>query len=177
MTTAARLFRDHHLTVFRYLRRVVGDTARAEDLTQETFARVARAEGRYRDEGAEVAWLFRIARNVWKNELRSGSRRVKEESLDSAIEPGRNSAAEARVVLDDAIAGLPDHDREAFLLREVVGLGYAEIAEVIGGSRDGIRNRIYRARKALRSALASDSTIAPTTRNPAPGNAREEVSR
>jgi RNA polymerase sigma-70 factor (ECF subfamily) len=58
-------------------------------------------------------------------------------------------------ILDEALSRLPEEDREAFLMREVGGLGYREIAEASGASPDAARMRIYRARLALRQALAA----------------------
>lgn len=144
------IFERHHLGVFRYLRRIVGSAADAEDLTQETFLRVMRGLSRYRPEGREAAWVFEIARNLALNRRRDAARRPESDSTLPEIA----DHAPPPVELQQALAALPDLDRDCFLLRESGGLGYAEIAATCGITEDAVRSRIHRARTALRAALA-----------------------
>lgn len=149
----ARLFDRHHLAVFRFLRRMTGSASAAEDLTQEVFLRVVRGAERYEDRTREISWVFRIARNVLVDRHRTQARAPE----PIAIEDGGPYAIPAvqalGIALDEALARLPGEDREAFLMREVGGLGYADISEATGATPDAVRMRIYRARLALRAAL------------------------
>jgi len=153
-TSAAEdLFERHHLVVFRFLRRMTGNTGVAEDLTQEVFLRVVRGLADYRDRTRERSWIFRIARNVLVDRHRESERSPLHVPLDEAFAAMLPAAQGLTVTLEQALAGLSEDDRQAFLLREVGGLGYTEIAAVTGGTRDAARMRIYRARLALREAL------------------------
>ena len=146
----AELFERHHLVVYRYLLRMTGRGDVAEDLTQEVFVRVVRGADGYDERGQERAWLFSIARNL----LIDFQRKRRREPVD-AVEDMVNGDSDPDVSLDikRAIATLPETDREAFLLRVVVGLGHDEIAALVGATPASVRCRIYRARVALKAML------------------------
>jgi RNA polymerase sigma-70 factor (ECF subfamily) len=167
--TAEHLFERHHLIIFRFLRRMTGSAALAEDLTQEVFLRVVKGLEGYRDHSRERSWTFRIARNVLVDRYRDSQRSPSPLPLKDAFAASVPASQGLKVVLDQALADLPDDDREAFLLREVGGLGYEEIADTMGGTRDAARMRIYRARVALREALSPS--------RPAHGHVVTEVSK
>jgi RNA polymerase sigma-70 factor (ECF subfamily) len=149
----ARLFDRHHLAVFRFLRRMTGNLSVAEDLTQEVFLRVVRGLEAYDERSREVSWIFRIARNVLVDRHRARERAPRDASMQDAAVVSRPATQVLTAILDDALAQHPEDDREAFLMREVGGLGYREIAEASGATPDAARMRIYRARLALREAL------------------------
>ena len=150
---AAAIFDRHHLAVFRFLRRMTGRASVAEDLTQEVFLRVVRGAATYEERERELSWVFRIARHVLVDRHRAETRAP----AAIAIEDGGPFAVPALqpvgFAIDEALVRLPDAEREAFLLREVAGLGYAEIAGITGATPDAARMRIHRARIALRAAL------------------------
>lgn len=153
--TARKQFENHHLSVFRFLRRMTGSVDEAEDLLQETFLRVARAQQRYREQGNERAWLFRIARNVLLNRRRDRGRRPREHEGTESLQRGPQVLE--RLGLQEALEKLDVGLREAFLLREVGGLGYMEIAAACDTTPDAVRNRIFRARMELRRVLSKSS--------------------
>jgi RNA polymerase sigma-70 factor, ECF subfamily len=150
--TAKSLFEGYSGTVFRYLLRMTGDRAIAEELTQDVFLRIVRAVALYEHRGRERSWVFGIARNVLLNHRRGVGRRPGHKALD---EEGSAVAGTAtlRVAVGQALERLPEQDREVFLLRELGGLDYAEIAELCRISRDAVRSRIYRARLTLKESL------------------------
>src|SRR5262249_15850355 len=137
------------------LRRRVGSTADAEDLCQEVFLRAHRALPRFEPTGRDAAWIFRITRNVLLNFKRDDARSLhptesaEPDSVPSYLHP----ESDRSIDLGRALGDLPEHEADAFLLRESGGLGYDEIAAVTGASPDAVRNRIFRARTALRAAL------------------------
>ena len=92
------------------------------------------------------------------NERRDQARKI--DSRTDPVPPAPEDRVEPglRLDLQSALAGLPALDRDAFLLREVGGLGYAEIAKACEISPDSVRSRIYRARLALRSTLGTGRT-------------------
>jgi RNA polymerase sigma-70 factor (ECF subfamily) len=149
----AGVFERHHLAVFRFLRRMTGSASAAEDLTQEVFLRVIRGAERYEERAREVSWVFRIARNVLVDRHRAQARAPERVAIQDGGPYPIPAMQPLGIALDEAVARLPQEDREAFLLREVGGLGYAEISEATGATHDAVRMRIYRARLALRAAL------------------------
>ena len=151
---AARdLYLRNRLAIFRFLRNATGSREVAEDLTQEVFVRALRGLDRYEEREREAAWLFRIGRRLLLDHRRTERRRptlVVGETIPAPVVPAES---EQSLVLSQALAALAEHEREAFLLRELGGLGYEEIASIVGASADAVRNRICRARRALRDAL------------------------
>ncbi len=161
----------HQRRVLGQLRAMLGPVGRGalvEDLAQETFLRAFRALPRFRGDGrASLAtWLVTIATRVALNELRR--RPPQTECLDTVAESGRTSdavrASEATVVerhasaqaIERAIADLPPAFRGAFLLRELHGLDYGEIASVLEIDVGTVKSRLSRARAKLRQALAEE---------------------
>lgn len=162
---AAAMFERHHLAVYRFLRRTTGDGSAAEDLTQEVFLRIVRGLDRYDDRLRERAWVFRIARNVLLDRHRRAQRTPPHLPLAAGPEVSVDAGQMAAAALRQALAGIPDEEREAFLLREVAGLGYEEIGAVVEATPDAVRMRIYRARAGLRAVLGgSAGTVASARR-------------
>jgi RNA polymerase sigma-70 factor, ECF subfamily len=149
---AEALYRANRDGLFRYFCRAVGHAETARDLTQDVFLRVSRAVIPAAAEGAVRGWLFRIARNLALDHHRSGQRRPPHEMLtDSAA---RSASQETSAAVNQALASLDDFDRDVFLMREVAGLGYDDIAEACGLTPDAVRSRIHRARLQLRDQLS-----------------------
>ena len=152
-------------TIYRY----VGDRARAEDLAQEVFLRVYVHRKRYRAGGKFSAWLFTIAVNLAKNEIRSRVRHRTTTSLEHLQEVSgdvelalvdRNrrpdrwaEQAELQEAVSEAVQELPGPYREAVVLRDLDGLSYEEIAEILGVPGGTVRSRINRARHLLKKKL------------------------
>lgn len=147
--TTAGMFERHHLAIYRYLFRMLGSRDRAEEMTQDVFVRVLKGASRYEDRAQERAWLFRIARNLRLDELR----RVRRTPAIQDEEPLQPPQQALRASLRQALAMLPDDEREAFVLAEVVGLSYSEIADACSTTPAAVRSRIYRARMQLRAVL------------------------
>ena len=140
--------------MFRYLCRLVGHPEAARDLTQEVFLRVTRAGLPETDASGERAWVFRIARNLGLNFLRDGARRPSMPMPVHFVEPSSAPTQELSLVLTEALAALADIDRDVFLMREVGGLSYDEIASACDLTTTAVRSRLHRARQQLREALA-----------------------
>lgn len=149
MADADLLFAAHQDGVFRYLCRIVSP-ADARELTQEVFLRVARGPVPEADPGARRAWVFRIARNLALNHVRdTGRRGARVELPDVAVAPTQ----EAGAALREALQRLAPMDRDVFLMREVGGLSYDEIALACELTADAVRSRLHRTRQHLREAL------------------------
>lgn len=153
MVDPERLFAEHHQRLFRYFCRAVGSVEAARDLTQDVFVRVSRAQVPSGTEVAVKAWLFRIARNLALDHHRHDRRHPAPALLTT--EPSRAPSQVVSLAVNEALASLPEVDRDVFLMREVAGLSYEEIAGACELSPDAIRSRIHRARLHLRRQLAA----------------------
>jgi len=143
------LFTAHRDAVYRYLCRVVGQQD-APDLTQDVFLRVARSPVPATSTDGERAWVFRIARNLALNHRRDSGRRPTTVDL---VDVSRPAPQETSAAMQEALEQLTALDRDVFLLREVAGLSYDEIAVSCEITADGVRSRLHRARQQLRRVL------------------------
>jgi RNA polymerase sigma-70 factor (ECF subfamily) len=157
--------------LLRFLERMVRDQAVAEELVQETFLRVYRARARYAPDAKFSTWLYTIASNVARNELRRPFRRAPHDSTDIEREDGRplELAAEESPVdeivnarregaeVEAALQRLPERQRAALWLAAVEGLPYAEVAQALETSEASVKALVHRARVALVNQLANAS--------------------
>jgi RNA polymerase sigma-70 factor (ECF subfamily) len=136
------------------------EPASADDLTQEVYLRAIPALASFRADASARTWLLAIARNTCMDELRRRTRgralvdrlRRRAETSPSSL-PDRSGA----VAIEDAVSGLDPDRRDAFVLTQVLGLSYAETAEVCGCEVGTVRSRVARARGQLIEALAADA--------------------
>ena len=145
--------------VFSGLRQLTGDHQRAEDLTQEAFIRAYRAMRTYPAERIRTmrlrGWVWTIALNLVRNDIRSESRRPTPTRLEEAgylpEEPPDSETWRRRWTL------LPVAQRRAVILRHVAGLSYQEISEATGRSASTVRSDVRRGLARLRSIIAQES--------------------
>jgi RNA polymerase sigma-70 factor (ECF subfamily) len=146
------LFVANQPRLFRYFLRAVGQIETARDLTQDVFLRVSRTAVPQAPDGEVRAWLFRIARNLALDHYRKHGRQLAPVAITA--EGSRPPSQEIDAAVHEALAALPDLDRDVFLMREMAGLGYDEIARACELTPDAVRSRIHRARLQLRERLA-----------------------
>lgn len=153
-TLVADLFDRHHLAVYRYFRRMTGQHELAQDLTQDAFFRVVRGLAGGTQVRNETAFLFQIAHHVLVDHWRKTAAMPPIDGLVDviSIDPPQRAA----LTLQEALVTLSERDRETFVLREVDGLSYAEIAAVHESTLESVRSRLRRARARLRQALGAD---------------------
>jgi RNA polymerase sigma-70 factor (ECF subfamily) len=171
VTTAESLFTEYHDRLLRYVSRAAGEREAARDLTQEVFLRVSRAAIPTAPDHQLAGWLFKIARNVVLDHHRQRQRRP-ETNLESAPETTKDAQQEMVLALKQALATLPDLDRDVFLLREVGGLSREEIATACELTPDAVRSRIHRTRLELRAVLAAPITALRQEHIRPPGKTR-----
>jgi RNA polymerase sigma-70 factor (ECF subfamily) len=157
------LMRRHRGPIVNYVNRLIGDRDRSEDLAQEVFLRVYRHAGTYRVTARFTTWLYTIASNLGKNELRNRARRRNVSVEDAPRELQQEDyhlgtredlLAPDRVAdLNDrqrkvraAISSLPDHFRMMLVLRDIEGFAYEEIASMLDLPLGTVKSRINRAR-------------------------------
>ncbi len=149
------LYSRHSRRIFTYILRILGDEFQAEDVYQETFARLYSSAREKRTVHNVTSYLFRIARNLCLNEKRKkDNQNVTFEEFRFAVRDENYESTELLRLVNMALEMLQEEYREAFVLREHVGLSYNEIAEVVGTTMPVIRTRIYRAKQKIRAILA-----------------------
>ena len=126
----------------------LGDAGSADDLTQEVYARAIAALPRFRGDASARTWLLSIARNVAADAVRANRRRRRAAERLVADVPVVPDPASADA-LERLVSGLDDDRRTAFVLTQVIGLTYAEAAEVCDVPVGTIRSRVARARDVL----------------------------
>ena len=150
------LVRRYQLPIYRVCLNILGDTHAAQDAAQDTFFTAWRAIGRYRGDAKLSTWLYRIATNRCLKELKRRERPTDPlpDLPSTAGTPEEHYEAVAHVAdVAGALARLPADQRVAMLLRDVEGLAYGDIAEVLGVSMTVVKSRIYRARLQLARRL------------------------
>jgi RNA polymerase sigma-70 factor (ECF subfamily) len=141
--------------VRRFVGGLLGDRDAAEDVTQNTFLKLLTRLDRYvPGEAPFEAWLLRVARNAAHDELRRrrASMATQLTDCDGAVEP---EGMFRTGILVDAIATLPQAQRQALVLRHVIGLSPHEIAHRLERSERAVNNLTHRARETLRDSLAA----------------------
>jgi RNA polymerase sigma-70 factor, ECF subfamily len=161
-----RLYALHSRRVYSLCLRMVGNTAEAEDLTQESFLQLFRKIATFRGESAFSTWLHRLAVNVVLMKLRKKS--GKETSLEQVTEPDEESGAPRRdfgepdvrlsgsidrVNLQRAVEQLPPGYKAVFVLHDIQGYEHNEIAEIMGCSIGNSKSQLHKARMRLRDLL------------------------
>jgi len=163
------LVEKYQRRLLRLVQRMVRDAAEAEDVTQEAFVKAYRALPNFRGESAFYTWLYRIGVNTAKNWLVANNRRM---LTVSEITDADSEGIEDSVLLRDeetpdrvlmsrqigatvnaAMEALPPDLRTALSLREIDGLSYEEIAQVMDCPIGTVRSRIFRAREAVAARL------------------------
>ena len=161
----AQLYSLHKKRIYSLCMRMVGNTAEAEDLTQETFLQLHRKISTFRGDSAFSTWLHRLAINVVLMNLRKKGLSLI--SMDEAMEPapegspGRGfgaldltlSGSVDRLALERAVGDLPAGYRLAFVLHDIEGYDHHEIASMLDCSIGNVKSQLHKARLKLRDAL------------------------
>jgi len=166
----AALFEAHKRRVYSLCLRMTGNTAEAEDLTQEAFLQLFRKISTFRGESAFSTWLHRLAVNVVLMHLRKkGLQQISLDEVDtSQDEPVKRDygsddrrliGSVDRIGLQKAIADLPPGYRAVFVLHDVEGYEHNEIAEIMKCSVGNSKSQLHKARMKLRERLRQDRGV------------------
>jgi RNA polymerase sigma-70 factor (ECF subfamily) len=150
----------HESRVVNLAYRLVNDSTDAEDVAQEAFVKAFRSLPRLRDKGQFSGWVLRITVNAARDHLRRRKSRD-EVGLEAADNlPGAASTADvvehqvAQERIRHLLATMAQKHREVLVLRDIEGMSYEEIAEVLHCTVSGVKNRLHRARAAFRQRAA-----------------------
>lgn len=175
------LVRRHQKPLINFIARFTGNKDNAEDLAQETFIRMFKAANRYKPGRAQFkTWMYFIAKNLCKNEIRNRGRRERyyvdnivsndnsidgnDEEIDLIASAPADAAFQPEIALErkelrntiqKAIAELPDQYRLPLVLRDIQGLSYDEIGNILELRSGTTKSRINRARLMLKDKLKS----------------------
>lgn len=167
----AELVLRYQTRLLNFIYRTIGDRERAEDLVQEAFVRVYRHLHRFDQARKFSTWIYTIASNLAKNELRNRNRNPlvlfqairKQWEADHRPLQFEDSSARPddmyrkrhlRELVEWATSQLPEHHREVFVLRELEGKSYEEIAEITGCNLGTVKSRLNRARNNFAAIIA-----------------------
>ncbi len=152
--------------LLNFIYRTIGDREKAEDLVQEVFIRVYRHIGRFDRSKKFSTWIYTIASNLAKNELRNRSRNPlvlfqtikknwQDEERPLQFEDALSRPDDLyrkrhlRELVEEATSRLPEHHRQVFVLRELEGKSYEEIAEITNCNLGTVKSRLNRARNSF----------------------------
>jgi RNA polymerase sigma-70 factor (ECF subfamily) len=176
--TPEYVFREYAPRIYAIARRLLGNDADAEDVTQDVLVQVVRKLHTFRGDAQLPTWLHRVTVNAALAHREKRANRAKHETaaggdefLEAAHVDGDPRvrlprppadlppdeialAGEQRAVIERAIARLPDGFREVYVLADVEGLPNAEIGEIVGLSVAAVKSRLHRARLRMREMLA-----------------------
>ncbi|NLV36595.1 MAG: sigma-70 family RNA polymerase sigma factor [Clostridiaceae bacterium] len=164
------LVENYQKKLFNLAYRIVGNPEDAADMVQEALIRIFRSIAKFKEQSSFSTWIYRITTNVCLDELRKRKNK-KEFSLDQEIhgEDGDmkrqiksddilpDNAAEReelREIVNSAINSLPEDQRVVISLRDIQGLTYTEISQVLDCPEGTVKSRINRARNALKNVLS-----------------------
>lgn len=170
--TVEEVVRDYAPRIYSVARRMLGNDADAEDVTQDVLLQIVRKLDTFRGESALPSWLHRVTVNAALGHRRKQSTRHEQrvnDPLDTLFENGKHATAlrrwsvqpeqaaeerETRQLIEQAIAQLPENYRDVYVLADVEGLPNAEIADMLGLSVAAVKGRLHRARLLMRHTLA-----------------------
>ncbi|WP_199616925.1 RNA polymerase sigma factor [Paenibacillus alkalitolerans] len=159
-----RFYRMHRNIVYAYFFRVTGDREESEELTQETFYQAVKSIHRFKGRSSMKTWLLQIARNMYRNKVRSWVKERKYRDFGEMGEYGDETYNPQRIVMQQnsrqevvrAFQQLPMDYREVLVLKEIEGLAHADIAQILGKTPQTTKVLLHRAKQKLREHYQSE---------------------
>lgn len=153
--------------VLRYVTSVVRDHHEAEDITQNVFAKLMTAIGKYQQREVPFdAWILRVARNAALDHLRA-KRAIPTEEVRLTDTGRAQTGLDRGRALREALEALPEEQREVLVLRHIVGLSPVEIAGTLDKTESSVHGLHHRGRRSLRANLAELDAAPVVAKSPA----------
>ena len=162
-----QIYARHERAVYRYVYHMIGDPDEAEDIKQDTFVKAHRTLPGFRGDCSLLTWLLKVAGNLCRDRIKSRVRRGEMAllpELEATLPDERPHGADpAQIVqrryMDAAVhrvlGGLPEAQRGLIVLRDLQGLSYQQIADVLDCSVSSVKLRLFRARRGFKERLTS----------------------
>ncbi|MGH2750421.1 MAG: RNA polymerase sigma factor [Actinomycetota bacterium] len=150
------LVRDYQGDIWRLCFHLLGNSSMADDVTQDAFVRAFRFMHRYRGDAKFSTWLFSIARNCARDEIRRNQRRRKIADVMVAQPERSEVRTELGIEVREAVMGLPMELREPLVMIDILGQSYAEVAESLDVPVGTVKSRVHRARDVVARLLSED---------------------
>ena len=150
------LVRAYQGDVWRLCFHLLGNSAMADDVTQDAFVRAFRFLHRYRGDSKFSTWLFSIARNCALDEVRRNQRRRKVTDIIEAQPERAPVRTELGIEVREAVTSLPLELREPLVMIDILGQSYAEVAETMGIPVGTVKSRVHRARDTVARVLTDE---------------------
>lgn len=170
------LLQRHYDRVYAICRRIAGNNADADDATQEALMAIVRGLDKFDGRSRFSTWAYRVATNACLDELRRRGRRptpglpeheTVEQAADSTRQDFDDQLAD-RLRIDTALQAIPEEFRAPLVLRDQIGMDYAQISETLEIPAGTVRSRIARGRARLADALSGNQNGAPERHNKQP---------
>jgi RNA polymerase sigma-70 factor, ECF subfamily len=161
------IYQRHERAVYRFAYHMLGDPDEADDIKQDTFVKAFRTIPGFRGDCSLLTWLLKVTGNLCRDKRKSQARRGEtailpelEATLCDTSERGSDPARQAerrfmRSAVHRVLGGLPEAQRELIVLRDLEGLSYQEIADVLGCSVASVKLRLFRARRSFKDRMES----------------------
>jgi RNA polymerase sigma-70 factor (ECF subfamily) len=154
------LYKRHNDALYRYLLRLCRHRDSAEDIFQEVWGKIIKARENYRPTAKFATFLYRVAHNCFIDHIRRNKRHTQTVDVEPDCHPDPGDLPDmqterslARRRLIDALQGLPEEQRDVFLLHEEAGLDLEQIASITGTNRETAKSRLRYAVAKLRAAI------------------------
>ena len=172
-----KIITEYQSIIYNIAFRFAGNAEDAADMSQEVFLKMFRNINSFQFKSKLSTWIYRVATNTCLDQVKRKNRNNPAYSLDDGFEDGDGSffsneiaddsptpdevieQAEMKDVINQAISELPDDYRTVIILRDIQGLSYDEIAEIIECSVGTVKSRISRGRRNLREILSKDREL------------------
>lgn len=162
-----QIYARYERQVYRFVYHMIGDPDDADDIKQDTFMKAYRSLATFRGECSLLTWLLKVAGNLCRDRLKSRSRRGEvalnlevECDLRDTSDLGADPATllerkDLNATVYRVLTGMPEAQRELIVLRDVEGLSYQQIADVLGCSVASVKLRLFRARRGFKDRVES----------------------
>ena len=162
-----QIYARYERSVYRFVYHMIGDADEAEDIKQDTFVKAHRTLPGFRGDCSLQTWLLKVAGNLCRDRIKSRARRGEVgmlPELEATLPDDRPSGADPAQILERkymqgavhrVLGGLPEAQRGLIVLRDIEGLSYQQIADILGCSVASVKLRLFRARRGFKERMSS----------------------
>ena len=162
-----QIYARYERPVYRYVYHMIGNADEAEDIKQDTFVKAHRTLPGFRGDCSLLTWLLKVAGNLCRDRIKSQNRRGEVglvPEMEALLTDNSAEGADPAQILErkymqssvhKVLGGLPEPQRRLVVLRDLEGLSYQQIADVLGCSVASVKLRLFRARRSFKDRMES----------------------